>query len=357
MKNKRISSHVGIQICYFFLMGYLIAFVMTIFEAFVNIPLPPVYLLWRIREMMEWPQSMILGLVISGSIVICRWTVVEVTREHVFIRRLFTSKMLRLEDFVKHEVRNKEIMISALYLKLSKAYLVFNTSNATKKYRLYAFRDKQMEAVLEQIRLQRNRNLSIEEKIEIQDAVNENVFYADEEVELEEELSNNEFFFPVNVFVRCEKQRVKYVMRILLIVGAILLIGTIQEIASGDMIAYDASVAIIACVVMISAYPVLMWHISKRSKMCPERIFIDGEHIWVDKQCFHFNNVTSIELTSVHKATDSVYAVQYYMTIYQLGEYYKFWLGSEGSNAGYSSFCQVLERALVMYPEKIRYKK
>ncbi len=345
MEKKGIGSHIGIQLAFWVIAGYAIATVLSMMDAWGLQLRSTTHLLWMINKLMEWPTAMITGLVISGLIVVFRWTFVEVSRDHVHIKRLASDKMLELKDFVTHKVKVKDIRISVFCFTLTKAYLIFRTEKGTRKYRLYAFQNKQMEAVLEAIRVQQVKNIAVEEKIDIQDSFQETAASHDED---------DAFLFNAKAFSKSEKDKVGTITKILMGVGCLLALVALLMGMQG--ISFDVIFMWIISLGVISSYPVQLVLVTKKEKICPTRIQMDGEHIWIDQKCFHFSSVESIVLTSLNKTVDSPYPLQYYLVVQQLGEHYKYWLGSSASNPDYAKFCGRLEQAMVMYPERLQYK-
>ena len=116
-------------------------------------------------------------------------------------------------------------------------------------------------------------------------------------------------------------------------------------------------IVIIALGFMLLTTPFQLFYLAVKSKWCPKQIQMDEKHIWMGEKRFSFADLEYIKVVSPLKKSDSILPVQYYLTIKEKGEKYKYWLGTAYSFEVYKEFCATLEKTMGEYSCKIRYKK
>lgn len=339
--RKKIQSNVSLMILAVVFWGIVLGFVICIVAYFADLFIGfsfPYYL----GRMLEWPECLVLGFFISFLHVLCRRTTVTVTGEHVQIQRGLHKWQLRTDSFYNTDTQKKMIGYNIFVIYFVKRYLVFRESSKERKYRIFDVTEQRLEEIIQCIREQNTANLSIEEKIEIQEM-------------LDDETERTEFVLDGDEIYRKERKFLLSVAKLwgvaMVVLVLLLMMNYVANSGVDLMIAFFA--VLVAC--LLIALPFQIMYIKKKSETCPGHIVITSDRFFVGGQSYSYSSVSQVRLTSPRKKSSSIYAVQHYMWIKKDGVKKKYWMGSDNSYGYYRQLCECLEEAFFAYPGKIQY--
>lgn len=343
MENKTIRSHLGLTalaiLIWGVLWGCIIDIVIYVFYFFTNFPIFS-FLYW----ILEWPKALIPGFIIGFIHVMCRRTTVTIGKEQVQIKRRFRTRVFPIEAFSDVITTKKFVGHNMFFAYFVKRYMVFDEGSWKTQYRVYDMTEDQTEAIVQCIREQRMVDLPIEDKIAIQET-------------LEEEDGYNEFFLDPAEVYNDEKQYLYKISIILLVSGiALLVLGLLDDNTSIFAIIPTEILAIVVIIYAMTA-PLKAVYLKKKSKQCPRYIRVGSDAIWINDTRYTYSSLTRLQLTSPRKRTLGNDKFNRYIWIENNGEKKKYWLGSDVSFGGYERLCDCLDHAFFAYPKKITYKK
>lgn len=338
-ETKQVKSNIKKEIGFIFEWGILIGVILSILDAFSFLGL---YRYVYLHTIVQWPIGILTGILIAAVVVLLRRTTVLVTRDSVIIRRIGKKIQLSINDFHEPVIRRKQYLLFGVLKKITlKIYLNFFYRNGTKAYRLFEFSEVELEQVIQSIREQCSENMPVEEKLAVQDSFNN----------MQEDSPSNMFSLSPEEIGQYERKTILKIGGICIILLAVMMIFILCGIDSFKVI-----FSVLLLCIMLGATLVLLLRLSWKIKRCPESIRVGGNAVWVGEKYFSYTSVSDISMTSPRKKSDSIYPVQYWMTIKENGEKYKYWLGSQASYGEYRHLCKIFEQALLMYPNKLRYK-
>lgn len=351
-RSGRITSSSREEILFVIKWGILSGCIICALESVINIfrlitfyiPIPYI---WYAERFAAWPFGMIPGFLFAVLAMAFRRTAVEINRDYVCIRRIGKKQVLSIQNFAEPSVVKKSFSVSAFQFTILKVYLLFYEKQETKPYRLFEFTEKDLERVIKEIRIQQAAGLPVEEKIHMQDSFAHRT----------EDSSEDVFYLPSDVLISREKETLRKTGMIELGLAAVLLILFLYTCIIDHEFNWELLVALTAMVLMLITMPFRISALSKKRKLCAERIVLDGSHIWIRSNGYSFSGITAVCLTSPRKSSNSITPVQYYMTVTQNSERRKYWLGSQSSFGDYNKLCKRLEEAMIMYPGKLSYKR
>lgn len=292
-------------------------------------------------------MSLIWGILVAIVIAAIRSTKVIVTSEGITISKIYKKVEISFKDFCEPEVIKKKSGISIFVVLLTKIYLKAEESGEIRKYRLNEFSEEKLEEVMHFVRLMTVDNMALEEKFEVQDALNE--------MTLEEDAEDVTVFrLPLEAVKKGEKMVLLFWLGLAGLSGVLVLLtlnwGNVWE--SGVLAYFFAGMM---CICLL-AVPVQFAVSQIRIKKCPEYIRMNGNGIQIGKSYYSVSGVKTIRTTSPRKKTDSIFPVQYHMTVKAMGEKKNYYLGSELTFDDYQMFCELLEQVFVMEPQKLKFR-
>lgn len=333
---KQVKSSIKKEMVFIFEWGIRIGVILSILKMFSIFKLcGGLYL----HVIASWPIGILTGVLIATVVMLLRRTTVLVTRDGVTITRIGKRVQLSIDDFDAPVIRRKEHSFFEVLKKTTlKIYVNVSYRNGTKAYRLYEFSEKELEEVVQYIREQRNDNIPVKEKIAVVDSFN--VVFSLSRFEIKQH----------------EKKTILKIGGIWLLVLEVMLIVFLRKFADSSMEYLKTILFIVILCTLLGAVPFQLFWIFWKCKFCPQTIRIGGDALWVDGEYFSYLALSYISMTSPRKESDSIFPVQYWITIKSNGKKYKYWLGSQASYGEYRELCKNLEQALVMRSNKLRYK-
>lgn len=295
--------------------------------------------LWLYR-ITEWPTAILTGIVIAGIVDVFRRTTVLVTKDSVVIKKIGQKVQLSIDDFEGADIKKKRHTIWYIVIVSTKVYLYFRNPNGTKAYRLFGFSDRKLEQVMQYIREQRSNNMPIEEKVEALNPLKEGTSFHD--------------IFISSAQIRHDER--KTILRISGIGLIILSVSVIAGLKKSNMETFVIINILFLYCVLIGAVLMQLQLLSRKLTYCPETIRINKDAMWIGEKCFSFAGISYINVTSPRKENNSIFPVQYWMTVKDSEKTFKYWLGSQASFGEYEDFCKTLEQAMLMHTDKLRYK-
>lgn len=339
--GKKISSNAGLMVLAMVFWGIVFGVVICIAAYFTDL-FTGVRFPYYLGKMLEWPSCLVLGFFIAFLYVLGRRTTVTVAGEGVQIQRGLHKWQLQAGSFYTTDTKKKMIGYHIFALYFVKRYLVFKESSKEKKYRIFDVTGQRLEEIVQCIREENNAGLSIEEKIDIQEM-------------LDDETERTEFVLDGQEIYRKEKKFFLSVAKLwgmaMLVFVLILMVDYAANSGVDFLMAFFA--VLVAC--LLIALPFQILYIKKKSETCPGHIVITSDRFFVGGQSYSYASVSQIRLTSPRKKSSSIYAVQHYMWIKKDGVRKKYWMGSDNSYGHYRQLCQCLEEAFFAYPGKIQY--
>ncbi len=343
METKIIRSHIGLTVLatliWGILWGCIIDIAIYVFYFFTDLRIFS-FLYW----VLEWPKALIPGFIIGFVYIMCRRTAVTVSKSQVQIKRGFRTWVFPIETFSDVFTTKNFVGHNLFFAYFVKRYLVFDDGGKETQCRVYDMTEDQTETIVQYIREQQLLDLPIEDKIAIQET-------------LEEEDGYNEFFIdPIEIY-HDEKQYLYKISLIVLVAGFVLLVLALLDSSTPMFeIIPNEILATIAIIYAMTA-PLKAMYLKRKSKQCPRHIRVGSDAIWINDTRYTYSSLTRLRLTSPRKRTLGNDKFNYYFWIENNGEKKKYWLGSEVSFGGYEQLCDCLEQAFFAYPEKITYKK
>lgn len=309
--------------------GVLAGCVLSLTASFVLVWIPGA---WWLYCVFRWPTGLLFGLLLSFGAVFLSQSSVEIEGERICVRRAGHKEYFHLTQFAGSSVTRNTHIGSYSKFTTVKCYLDFTTPEGIRRCRLYGFGERDLERVLEAVRGGQAGQLDDREKTE------------------------NEFLFSSSMLIMRERDCMRKIG--LVAFGAAAAVGIIdayEMIGKHTFRIQLLFLTLLALMLLIFVFATYAG-LSKKRKICAERIVIDGDHILVGIDYYSCSVIEKIRLTSPRKKSDSVFPVQRYMYISSEGKTRKYWLGSEVSSRGlYGSFCVSLEQAMVLYPDKLKY--
>ena len=348
-ENKPVKGSIKIQIKFIFVWGILIGCLLyflnflyffglfKIFRLFGLIGSFGWSLLYRVTK---WPIAILTGIVIAGIMVVFRRVTVLVTKDSVVIKKIGQKVQLSIDDFEGADIKKKMHTIWYIVIVSTKVYLYFRNPNGTKAYRLFGFSDRKLEQVMQYIREQRSNNMPIEEKVE---ALNP----------LKEDTPFNDIVISSAQIRHDERKMILRISGIGLILLVFAFIAVLVHV--GMEISLIINILFLLCV-LFGAVLIQLQHLSRKLMHCPEIIRINKNAMWIGEKCFSYTGISYINMTSPRKENNSIFPVQYWMTVEESEKTFKYWLGSQASFGEYEDFCKTLEQAMLMHADKLRYK-
>lgn len=354
---KKVKSNIKKEIQFMFELGIVIGVILSLLDA---VPFLGVYRFRYLYMASRWPVGMLTGIIIAAVVMLLRRTTVLVTRDRVVIRRMGRNLQFSIADFTMPVIRRKEHHIWLIKKVSTKIYLSFSYLNGTKAYQLFEFSETDLEQVLQFIREQCSANMPMEEKLAVRDSLNNMQEVTAGGEDRQEAVSGDSSFKVFSLFPEQIRQRER---RTILKIGGIwimILAAILILLLFGFSNSSGTSFKLIFCsflgVIMLVSVPFQLLRLSWRMKCCPEVIRIGGNAMWVGEKYVPYIGVASIRMTSPRKESDSVFPVQYWMTIKENGEKHRYYLGSQASYGEYRELCNSLEQALIMRPDKLKYR-
>lgn len=360
-EKKQVKSSITKEIEFIFEWGILIGIIFSIIDAF---PFLRLYRYLYLHMAARWPVGILTGIILAAIVMLLRRTTVLVKKDSVVIRRIGRSLQLSIDDFDMPVIKRKEHHFWVMKKIATKIYLSFSYPNGTKAYRLFEFSEMDLEQVIQFIREQCSENMPVEEKLAVWDSLNNMqeaiVGCGDTHEKGLESVSDDS---PSNVFAMLpeeirqrEKKTILKIGGIWLIILAAMLIFIFCGFSQSSKESFKIIFFMLIACILLAAVPFQLLQLSWKMKRCPKSIRIEGDAMWVGEKYFPYIGVAYISMTSPRKKSDSIFPVQYWMTIKENGEKHRYWLGSQASYGEYREICKILERALIMRPDKLKYK-
>ncbi len=351
-EKKRFTASFGREVLSVIKWGILFGCAICILESVVNISrLMVIYLpipyIWYLGRLIAWPLGMIPGFILALLRTFFHHTVVEIDKKQVCIRRPGKKYVLPIGRYANSSVNKKSFSVSALQFTILKVYLLFYEQHGTKAYRLYTFTEKDLEKVIKEIRVQHAAGMETEEKVHLQEQFDAPVDGAPENV----------FDLSSEKLIAAEKRTIKKIALLELGLAAVLLLLLLGDVFTDGGWNWELPLVLAVLILMLLALPLRIAALGRKKSKCAERIALDSSHIWIGGSCYSFLSISAICMTSPRENNGSVMPAQYYMTITQNKERRKYWLGSQVSFGGYAGMCRKLEKAMIMYPGKLSYKR
>lgn len=279
------------------------------------------------------------GLVTAVLTVVLRRTSVEMGSNYVAVKRAGVNVRCSADKSIVPKSDISTSTVEMLKMTTYKCGLVLDG----RYVRLYGFGERAFERLADGIRCMKSENIPIEEKISA-----ETQTLYEPQVLLSADGFYGEYAIPRDNIISGEKKLVGKIA-VIGIIGA----AVIMFVGSGDIAAKEA-IALIIIFCMVIYCPFLLLGCFQRAKLFPERVEISGEHLYVGDEHFTLTSIEYAKLTSPRKKRDSIYPVQYYLTIKEGGKVHKYWLGSSLLCQNYyGNFCDSMSRAFAMYPKKL----
>lgn len=357
---KQVKSSIKKEIEFIFEWGILIGIILSILDAF---PFLQLYRYLSLHMAAKWPVGILTGIILAAIVMLLRRTTVLVKKDSVVIRRMGRSLQLSIDDFDMPVIKRKEHHFWVMKKIATKIYLSFSYLNGTKVYRLFEFSEMELEQVIQFIREQCSENMPVEEKLAVWDSLNniqnvtsgwENMPEAGERSVGVDSPSNMFSLSPAEIRWN-ERKTILKIGGIWLIILAAMLIFILCGFSQSSGESFKMIFCVFLLCLLLAAVPVQLLQLSWKLKRCPESIRISGNAMWVGEKYFPYIGVSYISMTSPRKKSDSIFPVQYWMTIKENGEKHKYWLGSQASYGEYRELCKILEQALIMRPNKLKY--
>lgn len=366
---KQVNSNIKKEMEFVIVWGILIGVILNILDMFpffrnvFEYPLLRIYRRISVYTIGQWPVCMLTGVLIAAVVMLLRRTTVLVTKDVVTITRIGKKVQLSIDDFDAPVIQRKaHLLFDVLKWITLKIYLNFSYLNGTKSYRLFEFSEEELEKAIQYIREQRNENMPVEEKIAVLDSLNnmQNATMVSESL-YEDERETVQDKTPLNVFSLSRLEIKQYEQNTLLKIAGICLGLLVFLLVCFwckffSMEDFKVIFAMLIGGITLAAVPFLLLWLFWKLKHCPQTIRICSDAMWVDEKYFTYTGLSYISMTSPRKQSDSAFPVQYWMTIKKNGEKHKYWLGSEASYGEYKELCKTLEKALIMHPNKMRYR-
>ena len=341
---KKISSNFGFLLIAIVIWGVVFGAVIDILQAFWKIfgAVCNAPVLSGLAWLLEWPRALVPGFLFGIFYVMCRRTTVVVTKDKIYVKNVFKKLELSESAFCHVETSKKLFGYDIFMGYFIKRYLIFNVDGKQIKHRVYDMSGAQLEQIADAVRKQRMLKLSIEEKMEIQDDLQEGI--------------DNEFYVGADDVYFVEKKYRLFVMKILLVCGMLLVaLGFFGD--AGDSISFIPS-EFAGTIALVYAFltPFNCMLLKIKSKQCPEYIKLEADAIWIKDERYVYSSLMKLELTSPRKVALNNALEKRYLWIHFNGQVKKYWMGSEVSFGGYEYFCECLEKAMFAHTDKIIYR-
>ncbi len=308
--------------------------------------------IWVLYGILHWPKGFFWSMAVSAGILFFRHTTVEIRAEKINICRAWHRESFELAQFLDSSAARKTHIGSYSKFVTVKCYLIFETSDGIQSCRLYGFRERDLEKVLEAIHNAVTAHLTDEEKA----AITEEYINEASEALIQGRKGNNEFSLPASSLIKKEKEYLKKsslaAAGIIILVGIMDLYAILVNHAFSLKLLYLTMLALMLLALMLAAYI----NLSRKQSICAERIVTDGEHLTVGEDYYSYSCIKKIRMTSPRKKSGSIFPVQRYMYVSANGTTKKYWLGSEVSFRAYESLCRSLELSMVSNPSRLKYK-
>ncbi|MCI8940700.1 MAG: hypothetical protein HFH12_12045 [Dorea sp.] len=348
-KKEKYTGSLPFAIGKIFLYGIILGYFLNRIEfALVLAPGNPV---WWLHMRFPWVLPVFWGMLLAAAGVLLGRTVVEITDETIRVGTILEKELYRLDQFDHPVIERKEHVFIFLKFISVKCFLVFQRTEDIKRRRLHGFREKDMEKTLSAIRIRQARQLMPEKRI----AIAESYGVENSEALISGIKSVNEFGLPTALQFLKEKKTLGKISLIFLGIGLIVGWLDVRTIMSGDAMGLDLFFITLAEIGVLLSLPVLYIRLYVRSRICAERIIIDGNSLQVNGKVYPYSAVRTLEMTSPRKVSDSIFPVQYYMYIVTAEEKKKYWIGSAVSFPSYEIMCRRMEQAMIYYPDKLKY--
>lgn len=327
---------------------------------------------WMIRLIIGFPQGMIWGYGIALINVLLRRTTVVLTANEIVISRVGKKLLFKTEEFLERYLVQRNRAISFITWEKQKIYLRFRTTDGLRDCRLYEFSEDGLNRVEEAIKALQVLNIPMEERVRIQESLNEFVPIEMKDSQKNERMQKlqkqtqaesgptiyrkeNVFYFPVDQMIATERKIAYQTIALWVFWMIVVVVLEYLSIKYGGAINWKGVIYLSGFIILLLYVPFRLKRLVTLKKACARLIYIDGDQIWVNGKSYAYSNVTRIEMTSPYrKSGTKFYAVDYYMVFRINGVGRKYWLGTSNTYPHYRKLYDTLEKALVMYPDKLK---
>lgn len=364
-EKNQVKSSLKNQIFFILECGILLGLILCLLNGFILLNF---YRYPFLDNVTGWPYGILTGIIVMTVTALLRHTTVLVTKNHIIIRRGFCKKELDLKSFDAPVIIRREYKFSVTKKVSVKIGLRFLISGTAKTYRLFGFHEEDLEQVLLFVREQRSINMPVGQKLETLKSLakreSEEVLplsetdsgLTDSGESVEEKLPSGSFSIAPEKIRQYEKKNILKIGIIWLALAAAMLVFLLYGIADNGISKFQTVFFLLVLIVMLAAIPFQLLHLSRKIKLCPKTVKTDGNALWIGTVYFSFTGISAVTMTSPRKESDSIFPVQYWLTVKQNGEKHKFWLGSQASFGEYRQLCAVMEQAFVMRPGLLHFK-
>lgn len=350
---KIVKSSLGKEIKFLLIGGILAGAAVCVLEYFVYLFFGDSMTIRRLHSWLQWPYGMLPATAFILLIVLFRRTTVAVYADEVVISRIGWKRKFPIRYFHGPVVSKKTHIISIVKKTNTMLYLCADVPSGTKAYRLFDFTEQGLEQAVQYIRERHTANMPIEEKLDVQNSLEDL-----EEIQCEDG-GTKPNVFPVSAEEICRSER-KSILKIggvWLVLGVFMMIFLVDGFGENGVLSFQVLFFLILLLLLITSVPFQLFRLSRRMRRCPEYIKVEQNAIWLGRTYFSFTSLSGIRMVSPDKKSGSIFPVQYEMTIQGAGEKQKYYLGSQASYGEYRRLCETLEKALIMYPEKLTYRR
>lgn len=295
-----------------------------------------------LQILLEWPFSLVTGFVIAVIIAFYRKTSITMLDDVILIKRFGYLMEIPKVDIIRFHTKRTQIGYNWLQYTIRRRYLVYyNEKKEEKMLRLYDFNASNIEAFIEQLRLQLSETISPLEKSEM-------VYEAQRDPDsfhlLPEDILNNE---------KRSILKIAIFELILSLIGVILILLTENDVSFLPLVGFVIS---FFSILLLLVEPIRLYLLHKRGKTCPRNITYIGTFIVIDHNHYRLNEITEVKMTSPRKKSNSIYPTQYFLCIeLNNGTRVRYWLGSESSFSEYSELCRFVSDSMMIFAEKFKY--
>lgn len=248
-----------------------------------------------------------------------------------------------LKSFHHIEVKNARITLSLFPVFIWKCYLYYTEGAAVKRCRLFYFNDRIANELNNRIRIKLTQQMDFESKTEIANSVDSGLYG-------ESLLADTKFTLDHDHLFAKEASSLRFRLSLCGMTGTICLLCVLL---CRDVPSLNQYELWMLGMLMLLSIPIEVVLLRRRKAICPSCIAISSAGVTIDGKYFSYSMIDRIQLKKVKNTP--AYPSQHYMVI-QADTREKYWLGSDASYSEYASLCSTIQKAMLLFPEKLEYR-